>query len=395
MTSSSGSAEWRRSIGGGLMLWVGTLALGLSTILLLALLTRHKSLAGVAALLGLSFVASLIPAGLQLRAAALVVDGGRLPRIAPRILASFTVIGIAVTPGLALLLKLPVLSIILVIVQVLIAIPLAISRGAWLGTHHFSALGTNMVVEAVARVGLGALGWWCAGITGLAAGIAASIALALALVHVRHHHSGAEKAERALTSLLDTSLTLGLLGLLVQLDILVVPSGLGAAAASHYDLAAVPSKGVYLVLLAAGSFVFPFVRRDRGRRLIGVAALLTLSVGLIVTVLLVLLRGEIGIILGQRPPEPYLLFVLGAAMSCAGTTNLILNAEVARGFRHPWPPLFVGIAITAIAWATRPTPDAFAAAVLAGQLGTMTASLVLCLRPARADHHQMQPPPSA
>ena len=130
------------------MLWVGTLALGLSTVLLLALLTRHKSLAGVATLLGLAFVGSLIPAGLQLRAAALVVDGGRLPRIAPRILACFAVIGIAVAPGLAVLLKLPVLSIVLVVVQVLIAIPLAISRGAWLGTHRFSALGTNMVIEA-------------------------------------------------------------------------------------------------------------------------------------------------------------------------------------------------------------------------------------------------------
>ena len=152
VTSSPGSAEWRRSIGGGFMLWVGTLAFGLSTVLLLALITRHKSLASVAALLGLAFVASLIPAGLQLRTAALVVDGGRLPRIAPRILVLFTVVGVVVAPGLALLLKLPVLSILLVVVQVVIGIPLATSRGAWLGTHRFSALGTNMVIEAVA--------WW-------------------------------------------------------------------------------------------------------------------------------------------------------------------------------------------------------------------------------------------
>ena len=205
---------------------------------------------------------------------------------------------------------------------------------------------------------------------------------------------GAGPAERPLTSLLDTSLTLGLLGLLTQLDILVVPSGLGTAGAAHYDLAAVPSKGVYLFLLAAGPFVFPFVRRNRGRRLIGVAALLTLSVGLIVTVLLVLLRGQIGIILGQNPPGPVLLLVLGAAMSCAGTTNLILNAEVARGIRRPWPQLFVGIAVIAIAWATRPTPDAFAAAVLSGQLGTMVVSLIICLRPAGTDQHENQPPPS-
>jgi hypothetical protein len=372
------------------MLWIGTLVLGLSTVVLLALLTRHKSLAGVAALFGLSFVASLIPAGLQLRAAALVVDGGRLPRIAPRFLACFTVIGIAVAPGLALLLRLPVLAIVLVVVQVLIAIPLAISRGAWIGTHHFSALGTNMVIEAVARVGLGALGWWCAGITGLAAGLAAALALTLLLV--RHDHFGTGEAERPLTSLLDTSLTLGLLGLLAQFDILVVPSGLGTAAASHYDLAAVPSKGVFLVLLAAGPFAFPFVRRDRGRRLIGVAALLTLSVGLVVTVLLVLLRGEIGTILGQNPPGPFLLLVLGAAMSCAGTTSLILNAEVARGVRRPWPSLLVGFAVIAAAWVARPTSDAFAAAVLAGQLGTMVVSLVLCLRLTPIDQQRQRPP---
>jgi hypothetical protein len=393
VTSSPGSAAWRRSIGSGFILWVGTLALGLSTVVLLALLTRHKSLAGVAALLALAFVASLIPAGLQLRAAALVVDGGRLPRIAPRILVSFTVIGLAVAPGLALLLKLPVLSIVFVVLQVLIAIPLSISRGAWLGTHRFSALGTNMVIEAVARVGLGALGWWFAGITGLSAGITASIALVF--LFARHRHEDAAEAERPLTSLLDTSLTLGLLGLLTQLDILVVPSGLGTAAAAHYDLAAVPSKGVYLVLLAAGPFAFPFVRRDRGRRLIAVSALLTLSAGLVVTALLVLFRGQIGIILGQNPPGPFLLLALGAAMSCAGTTNLILNAEVARGVRRPWPPLFVGIAVIVIAWATRPTPSAFAAAVLAGQLASMLTSLVVCLRVARKDQHHGQPPPVA
>jgi hypothetical protein len=65
---------------------------------------------------------------------------------------------------------------------------------------------------------------------------------------------------RPMTTMFHTWIALALLGLLVQLDILLAPSGLSKEAATRYDLAAVPSKGVYLVLAAASTFIFPYVR---------------------------------------------------------------------------------------------------------------------------------------
>jgi hypothetical protein len=369
---------------GGMLLWGGTIAFGISTVVILAVLSRHPdrgSFVGLTALLGLSFVASLIPAGFQLRAAALIVDGHRLPKVTSKFLVTLALAGVAVSPLLGLLLHIPMLAIVFLVAQVVVAIPLAISRGALLGVHRFSALGINMTFEAGVRILLGVLAGLAFGISGLAAGL--TLAAVLALVAIRVGRQEEVVTQRAITSLVDTSLTLGLLGLLVQLDLLIAPSGLSKVAAARYDLAAVPSKGVYLVLLAAGPMLFPYVRRQGHTRLVVLAAAATLALGLVVTAFLLPFRGLIGTLLGHSAPGLSLLLILGVAMSCAGTTAVIINAEVARGVGKPWPPLVAGIVAIFACLGARPDAFAFGIAVLAAQAGTLLLSLWVCLRVAR------------
>ena len=59
-----------RTTVGGVLLWGGTVSIGVSTVVVLAALSRHlhhQGFAGLATLFGLFFVASLIPSGIPLR----------------------------------------------------------------------------------------------------------------------------------------------------------------------------------------------------------------------------------------------------------------------------------------------------------------------------------------
>ena len=73
----------RSAATGGLLFWAGTSAIGVSTVLLLALFSRHhrEGFSGLSTLFALFFVASLIPSGVPLRSAALAVDGAKPPRL--------------------------------------------------------------------------------------------------------------------------------------------------------------------------------------------------------------------------------------------------------------------------------------------------------------------------
>lgn len=295
-----------------------------------------------------------------------------------RFLAGVSAVGVAFSPLLAAVLRVPILAVDLLVVQVVAALPLASRRGAAIGVHRFGALGVNMVVEGAIRVVLGVAGGLTFGITGLAGGLALATVAALVLLPTRAPNE--EATPRPMTSLFNASITLVLLGFYVQMDVLMAPSGLPRVAATHYDLAAIPSKGVYIVLLAAGPLVFPFVRRESAHRLIVLAAAATLALGLVVTAALLPLRRLIGLLLGQHAPSFVILAALGAAMAMAGTTSVLLNAGVARGVRRPWPALVLGMVAVAACWAGRPPATTFAVTVLCAQAGTMLLSVWVCLR---------------
>lgn len=371
---------------GGLLLWGGTISIGFSTVVLLAILSRHlhsRGFSNLSTLFGLFFIASLIPSGVPLRAAALVSDGKAPLRMTARHIGMLLAAGAASSPLIAYLLHIPVVAVAFVAAQVIVAIPLVIKRGSLIASERFSALGGNMFLEGGTRILLGtALGLvW--GMSGLAAGLA--LATAVAWTAVPGGSSAKTPILRAMTSMFDTWLTLVLLGVFVQLDILVAPSGLSKAAAIKYDLAAVPSKGVYLVLVAVGTFIFPYIRQHAQRKLIVMATGVTLLLGLAITAILLALRDFTGHVLGQHVSSPFLLLALGAAMSIGGATGVIVNGDIALGAKRPWPPFLLGIAAIMACWSTGPSPRTFALTVLAAQGGVMIITLTVCMV---RRHHQ-------
>ena len=374
----------RPTTAGGIALWAGTVAYGGSTVALLAVLSRHSSRSGftaVAAVLGLAFVVSLVPAGTTLRSASLVADGYPPPALRPGSALLVSAVSLAVSPGLAYLLHVPVLAAAIVTIQMVVAIPLAIRQGALLGRHRFGALGTNLVIEGVARLALGAIAGVLLGVTGLALGLCAGTVIALLILP--EWRSEVVLRDRPRTSLSATSASLALLGLFVQLDVLLAPSVLTRNGATVYDLAAVPSKGVYLALLAIGPLIFPSVRGRPDRRLVLWATSAALGFGTLCTGALVAGRHLIALVLGRPSADPRQMALLGLSMALAGVTGIAISAGIARGVRHPWPPLVLGIAAMAAVWPFRPDPLTFSVVVLASQTLTTVLCTGNCLRRTR------------
>jgi len=370
----------RSAATGGLLLWAGTSAIGVSTVLLLAVFSRHhhEDFSGLSTLFALFFVASLIPSGVPLRSAALAIDGAEPPRMTAIQLGGLVLAGIILSPLVAYMLHLPVLAVGFVAAQVIVAIHLAIRRGPLIAARRFSALGGNLFLESAARVLLCTSAGLVWGLNGLSAGLTAATAVAWLTVPGRSPAS--EVKQRPMTTMFNTWIALALLGLFVQLDILLAPTGLTKEGATRYDLAAVPSKGVYLVLAAASTFIFPYVRVRAQRRTVIAAALATLTLGVLVTAVLVPLRGVIGQILGQHPATPYLLITLGVAMSIGGATGIVINGGVALGLARLWPPLLPGILGLLVAWGLRPSANVFATVFLGAQAGTLLITTWFCLR---------------
>ncbi len=298
--------------------------------------------------------------------------------------------GAAISPLLGYLLGLPTLSVTLIVAQVLLSFPLAIRRGGLIAFHRFTALGTNMLLEAILRVALGSVAGFLWGINGLVAGLA--LATLLALLILPTTPVTAVQRPRPLTPMFDTWFSVVLLGVLVQMDILLAARALSRTAAVQYDVAAVPAKGVYLVLAAVSLVVFPYVRSKAQARSVVIGAMATMVLGLAVTSLLVVFRGVIGHILGQASAPFWLLICLGCAMSIAGATGVIVNCDVALGIARPWPPLLLGLFALCAIWFSRPTAAALGATVLGVQAFTLLLSLWVCLHGQRGSVMDSKPP---
>jgi hypothetical protein len=374
------SSHRRKVTTGGVLLWAGTTSIGASTVVLLAVVSRHmhhRGFAGLSTLFGLLFVASLVPSGIPLRAAALIVDGAQPLRIKAKYFLGLGVIGALCSPLVAFVLHLPVLAVVFVAAQILVALQLAIRRGSLIAYKRFSAMGLNLLLEGGSRIIVGTAAGLLWGMTGLAGAIAVTTAIAMVTVPVRETHSVA--VARPMTSMLHTWLALVLVGLFVQLDVLLAPSGFSKVAATRYDLAAVPSKGVYLLLAAVSTFIFPYVRVRPRARTVVLVALATLGLGVAVTGALLPLRGTLSQILGQSMASAPLLGILGVAMSIAGATGIVIYGGIALGVARPWPTILPGIACLLLAWLSRPTPLSFGVVVLAAQLGTLLLTTWYCL----------------
>ena len=379
----------RRLATGAAAFWVGTVGYTLSTVIIIAVVGRGSGqggFEGLTAVLALLSVGSVVPVAVMLRTAAVVADGEAVPRLSPWLLWAFVAAGLALAPLSGAVLHVPAAAIPLMVLQLLIALPLANRRGVLLAARHFSDLGINLSLEAAVRIALASLLGVTLGVTGVAVGCCLGTVVAIILLPNRA--VGALTTGRPVTSLLHTSLALVLVSLFVQLDVLLAPSGLSTAAAKRFDVAAIPSKGVYLVLLAAGPIIFPFVRQSGRRRLVALATAGTVAIGCVVTAALVAARPLIGKTLGQATPSASLLWTLGAAMALGGGTAVLMNAAVARGIERPWPAVALAI-LGLIAYSrSRPGPVSFAVAVLLAQAAAVGLSAVATLQWAPLAHRR-------
>lgn len=366
---------------GGLLFWGGTVSIGLSTAIILAALSRHlhhEGFASLSTLVGLFFVASLIPSGVPLRSAALEVDGAPGITMTFRHYAALVIAGSAISPPIAIALHLPAFTVFCVAAQVIVAIPLANRRGLLIAVHRFDSMGLNLLLEGGTRVVLGTVAGLLWGLDGVSLALAFATAVALVTVPRTSHKS--DRTVRQMTSMFDTWISLLLVGLFVQIDVLIAPSVMSHASATHYDLAAVISRGVYVVLVAASTLIFPYVRVQASRRPAVTWSIVTIGIGLAITGGLILLRRTIASVLQQHIASLPLLVMLGIAMSIAGATGIVISGGIALGVRRPWPPVLLGMACVIAFGLSHPTPLEFGTVVLCAQAGALVTTSVVCLR---------------
>ena len=113
---------------------------------------------------------------------ALEVDGAPPMRMTAIHILILAAAGAVLSVPIAYTLKLPVLAVVMVCAQVIVAIPLAIRRGSLIASRRFDAMGGNLFLEAGARVALGAAAGLAFGLVGLSAGVAVATVVALFFV---------------------------------------------------------------------------------------------------------------------------------------------------------------------------------------------------------------------
>ncbi|MBV9935560.1 MAG: glycosyltransferase, partial [Actinobacteria bacterium] len=250
----------------------------------------------------------------------------------------------------------------------------AIRRGAHLGADQFRAVGRSLAIEALCRVVLGVVAGALWGATGVALALVCAVS-ASAVATPLHVGTGSASHDHAsLGGLVDTTLSLGLLALVAQLDVLLAPVALRSRAGA-YDLAALPSKAIVVGLAAAGLAVFPKARRAAGQAAVLRPVALTAGAGVVMALCLVAGQPVLTWIFGRQRPDDIVLALLGGAMAMAAATSVGVHLAIARGGRRPWLGLLAAVAVELSVAATHPSAVVFAAAVFMAQ-GLALAALV-------------------
>jgi hypothetical protein len=356
--------------------WGGTLAFGLSSVAVLAVLSHRLGeggLAGPTTVLALSLVLAVLPGAVQLRVAAAAAARSGLSPVPWLAVGGLTLALLALAPALAYPLAVPAEAFALVALQLPAAVVLATRRGLLIGSGRLSAAGASLALEALGRL---LAGVWLGvelGTTGLA--LAVGVATLLALAGTPGGGRPAALRGASVTTLGHTLLAVGMIVLLTNVDLLLAQRTLGSAGADSYDVAAVPAKAVFLMLFAATWLAVGAAHTGR----LGPFGppLATVSLGVLLTGALLGLRPLIAAVLGRGEPDALLLAVLGLAMALAGAASVACSMAVARGRARPWPPAAAAVGVIALVSLLHPSPLGFAAAVLVANAGALLAGLRL------------------
>ncbi len=366
--------------------WASVVAVASSSMVTVAVLSRHLApgeLAAVSGVLGLSFVCAVLPVAVQSvagarRAAAVISTDLPWATLRPLGLAA-----LLASPVLATALHLPVLAVALPVLQVVPALAVAVGRGELIAMARHRRLAVNHLVEAAARVVAGiALGWlWGA------VGVALALLVAMVAAWATLRYDRAARHEPAAVPA--TLAALAALTVAIHLDVLLAPRLLGGAAADRYAVAALPAKGVYLALMAAGWVVIPGAAARHGWRSLRRPVALTAAAGVGLAAALTAAAPLIGALLGKGDPDVLLVAVLGLAMAMAAATWVGGQILIVKDSDALTAPPVVGlVAAVGVLALSAPAADAgparLAAAVVVGQAAALASMLHNLRRVARA-----------
>ncbi|MDO9357196.1 MAG: hypothetical protein Q7T55_26100 [Solirubrobacteraceae bacterium] len=367
------------ALGPGLALvafWVASLSVGFAAFVALAFLSRRDdtgALADASAVLSVSFVLAVVPGAIQLRAAAAAAVDAAADSKSPEDAAGVPVALVAwisggllvASPAIAVALTVPWLGIALLIAQLPVACLAAVQRGTAIGREEYGRASASMGIDAAFRLIAGA------GL-GLAFG-AAGLAAALLLGTVAAAELGRRWYARGLaapaSSVVGPALTVGILMVLINLDVLAAPRVLGAAAADAYAVAELPAKGVFFALFAVSWLAVPIAARARRASQLLVPIGAVLGIGLVATAVLAVARPLLPMILGDAAAPPLeLLVLLALAMTVAAALATALAMAVARDAAHPWAPsLFATMMLGIVIVVLEPNATDLAGLVLLAQ----------------------------
>lgn len=343
--------------------WLSVIAVPASSVLTIVALSRHLApgdLAKVSIVFSLSFVAAVLPMAAQSQAAADASAHGAAGRLHWRPIQVTALACAVASPVLAHALGLPTLAVLLPVAQVIPAVGVGAARGQLIAHRSYGAAAANHVIEAAVRAVAGIVLGLAFGATGVAASLLfAAVAAYGFLPRVAW--------DRERTLVLPTALIASaLLTVSIHLDVFLAPRFLGADA-DAYAVAALPSKGVFLALMAAGWLVIPgAVSYTRSRDAVR-PVVLTAAAGVVLTFFAVMATPLMGVLLGRGTPDRWLVAVLGLAMAAGAGNWVCLQIRLARGSTTLWRPAALAIAITVIGSAFTDNAAGLATFLLLGQ----------------------------
>jgi len=357
--------------------WGGTIAVGASSFVVLSVLSRRLGPGGlseISVVMALSLVMSVVAQGVQLRAASLAVTGQGVTVPWRFVTVAAVMLGLA-SPFLSRMLAISPVAILLVAAQTFPAAAAAARRGVLIGEGRPAAVGLSLVCESVVRLGAGAV----MGYAWRGAGVAGALVLASAVVVVLFPstRAGGTGPTVGVTSLAHTVAATGLMMVLANIDVLLAHYALGPVGADRYDLGAVPAKGVFLALIAAGWLAVPGARARTDLRAALTPVLTTVGLGILGAAAFVVFRPVVGLVFGRPAAGAGLVALTSGAMALAAGTSVCVCVAVARGATRPWVPLILAIAAIGAIATAGPSAGLLALTVLLAHAAALVASVVL------------------
>ena len=355
---------------------VGLPAASLIVVTVLAHALPSDALPKIAVVFSLSLIGSVLPMGVQARAAADSARSGGVGSLPRKPVVWATVALVAASVPVSIVVGVGVAAVVLPSLSLGPAMAVAAIRGDLIGRGEFGRTALNNLVEVSVRLVAGIVLGLAFGADGVGASLLLCSLAALALAPAPHERTGILRLPAALVA--TTALILS-----VQADLLVAPRVLGGDAVDYVS-ASLPSKGVYLALAAGAWLAVPNVLEHRQLGSLLRPVLVVTGAGVVLTMAMLPLTSLIGRALDRPAPSRTLLAVLGVAMACSVGSWVLLQVRLTRGADLLWVPSVTAIAVMILSSLPVVAPLGMAWAMLSGQAAALAVGLIALVTERRA-----------